>query len=322
MQKNYKILVHPFFQEEQVERMKLLAPSVRFITEHPDALDDETLGTIDAVLGWSDKAAERFEALEKHRLTWVQTISAGVDSLNQEWMHKSCITLTNASGVHSESIAESVFGMLLGHERGIIRSVRAQEKRVWAKDIKPGLLHGQTMLIYGTGAIGKQIAMLAGLGFGMRTIGVNRSGREVRHFDRIVTLEQSAAVLGEADVVVGILPLTDESRHYFDRDFFRHMRDDAVFINAGRGPSVVTDDLVLALGEGRPAFAALDVTDPEPLPPEHALWAQENVLITPHISGSRPDYADRLTDIIVENLADFIETGKPTRNIIDYTRSY
>lgn len=322
MKQKRKILLNRHFSEKHLSALREAANEVEFIYDDLANLDDELLSELEAVLGWSGDFAVRFEALPKMKLRWIQTISAGVDSLNQEWMQEHGIYLTTSSGVHGYPIRESVFAMLLALGRGVVHSVKYQIRSEWNNNFKPDLLQGKTMMIFGTGAIGEAIAELAVNGFGMKTIGVNRSGRSVPHMQEIVRADGARDRVGEADVVVAILPLTNESRHYFDQSFFRLMKDQATFVNAGRGPSVVTADLIAGLKAGKPAYAALDVTDPEPLPSDHELWTLPNVLITPHISGGRPDYNDRVIDIILENLEAILKDGKPCRNVVDYDRAY
>lgn len=322
MSQKRKMFLNKHFSEKHLEQLRQAAPEVDFLYEDLHNLPDETLKELDAVLGWSGDFGKRFEALDQARLSWVQTVSAGVDSLNQAWMAERGISLTTSSGVHGYPIRESVFGMLLGLGRGVVHAVKHQVEGEWNSNFKPALLQGKTMMIFGTGAIGESIAELAVRGFDMKTIGVNRSGRQVPYMDEIVQIDAVKDRLADADVIVAILPLTEDSRAYFNRDFFARMKQDSVFVNMGRGPSVVTEDLIEALNEGRPAFAALDVTDPEPLPAGHALWSVPNVLITPHISGGRPDYNDRVIDIILENIAAIQDGGKPVRNVVDFKRGY
>ncbi len=322
MTQKRKILLSKQFSDEHLARLREETADFDFLYEDLNQLNDETLSGIYAVLGWSDEYAARFEALSKLELGWIQTFSAGVDSLNQDWMKKHGIYLTTSSGVHGYSIRESVFAMLLAIGRGVVHSVKHQLKNEWNSDFDPDLLQGKTMMIFGTGAIGESIARLAVNAFDMKTIGVNRSGRAVAHMHEVLTSDKAMARIGEADVIVAILPLTDESRHFFNRDFFSRMKDGSIFVNAGRGASVVTGDLIEALKAGIPAYAALDVTDPEPLPSDHELWALPNVLITPHISGKRPDYNDRVLEIILENIDAITKNGQPSRNVVDYDRRY
>lgn len=317
-----KMLVNERFTEEHVKELQRRFQDVEFIHLDLGKISDSILTSIDAVLGWGQDYTERFEALEDSRLSWIQTFSAGVDSLDFDWLAERGIVLTNASGIHGVPIRESVFGMLLAITRGIVPSIRLQAEAKWSNEISPDILEGKTMMIFGAGSIGQAIAEMAVKGFNMKTIGVNRSGRDVPHMSEIVRQFEALDRVKDADIVVGVLPLTAESRQYFNYDFFKLMKPGSIFVNVGRGPSVQTYDLNRALEEKVLAWAALDVTDPEPLPEDHPLWQRENVLITPHISGTRPDYDSHVLGIIIENLQAVVDEGKPTRNVIDYDRGY
>ena len=122
--------------------------------------------------------------------------------------------------------------------------------------------------------------------------------------------------------MINILPLTDETRHIYDQDAFNHFKEDACFVNVGRGSSVNTEALLVALQNGKIAFAALDVFEEEPLPASHPLWGMDNVLITPHIAGSTEQYTHRALEIFIKNLKAYV-AGKPLPfNLVDYSHKY
>ncbi|MNG05819.1 Glyoxylate/hydroxypyruvate reductase B [compost metagenome] len=129
-------------------------------------------------------------------------------------------------------------------------------------------------------------------------------------------------VLAASDYVVNILPLTEKTVGLFDGAVFSRMKPSAFFVNIGRGPSVVTDDLVHALQNGIIGGAGLDVTEPEPLPEDHPLWALDNVIITPHTAGQTEHYSDRVADLFIRNLRAYTATGRPERNVVDYNQKY
>ena len=131
----------------------------------------------------------------------------------------------------------------------------------------------------------------------------------------------SWALAGEADIVVSALPLTEKTKGLVDSKFFDALKPGAHYINVGRGPTTVTDDLVAALASGRLGGAGLDVTDPEPLPAEHPLWTADNVVITPHIAGRNSDAARRTMIIARENLRRYVQ-GEKLLNVVDRDRGY
>ncbi|MER2064587.1 MAG: NAD(P)-dependent oxidoreductase, partial [Alkalibacterium sp.] len=138
----------------------------------------------------------------------------------------------------------------------------------------------------------------------------------------LVTQDKLDDVLPEADFVVNILPLTDETEDLFDLSKFRAMKSTAVFVNVGRGQTVVTEDLLKALDEKWIQFAALDVVHEEPLPESHPIYKREDVLLTPHISGGLDDYQASVFPIFLDNLKAFVKDGKPTRNVVNYESGY
>ncbi|MER2110875.1 MAG: NAD(P)-dependent oxidoreductase, partial [Desemzia incerta] len=128
--------------------------------------------------------------------------------------------------------------------------------------------------------------------------------------------------LKKADVVVNILPLTSETKAFFDQKMFTEMKEGTLFINVGRGPTVNTKDLIQALDDGKLAFAGLDVFETEPLPEDSPLWDRKDVLVTPHISGNAEHYNTRLFNIFEENIRAFVEGEELPRNLVDYDKSY
>ena len=129
--------------------------------------------------------------------------------------------------------------------------------------------------------------------------------------------------LQDADIVATCLPGTKETYHLFDREAFLSMKEGAYFINIGRGGAVDTDALANALNSGHLKGAAVDVTEPEPLPKDHPLWKAKNLILTPHVSGGYhlPETLERIVSISAENLKLFME-GKPLNNIVDLATGY
>src|SRR5699024_12799290 len=168
------------------------------------------------------------------------------------------------------------------------------------------ILSGKTMLIAGTGAIGQEVARLA-KAFHMKTIGVSRSGRDLEYFDENVTTDKMKSRLPEADFIVSVLPSTKETKHFYTYDFFEMMKDSAIFLNMGRGDVVESDVILKAIREKEIMHAVLDVFEIEPLPENHPLWDEENVTITPHLSGISPNYLPRALEILEKNIDVFVQ---------------
>ena len=177
------------------------------------------------------------------------------------------------------------------------------------------------MLVVGLGGIGTEIAQRAN-GFGMKVIGTRRSDRPSPDYvKRVGKPKDLLAMLPEADVVVLAVPLTDETKNMLNTAAFDAMKTGAYLINIARGKVVNTDALLKALKSGRLAGACLDVTDPEPLPANHELWKQANVIITPHIASRSEVTNKRRSALLVENMRRF-GAGEPLLNVVDKKAGY
>jgi phosphoglycerate dehydrogenase-like enzyme len=224
------------------------------------------------------------------RIRWYQHLYAGVERcLAIPGFAGRGIVLTNMQKVAGSVMAEHVMAFLFGLTRGLAAYAPAQAKGEWADEAVPESrmweVKGRTMLVAGLGGIGTEVAKRAHA-LGMTVIATRNSGTEGPPFVAEVGLpDKLLPFAARADVIVNTLPLTPETKGLFDRRFFDAARRGALFINVGRGGTVVTDDLVAALQDGRLGGAGLDVTDPEPLPPGHALWRAPNVIITPHVAA-------------------------------------
>ena len=214
----------------------------------------------------------------------VQAFSAGVDWLLP--LIPPGVVLCSAVGVHDASVSEWVVAAILAMRRRLPEFGELQHRAEWNREIATQRvsdpvddLEGKTVLVVGYGSIGKALASRL-TPFGARVVGIAQHARP-----DAVTPEALPRLLPAADVVVDLLPLTPDTRKFVDAKFLSRMKPGALFVNAGRGGTVDTDALLDALRSGR-IRAALDVTDPEPLPAEHPLWKEPNVLITPHIAGT------------------------------------
>ncbi len=240
------------------------------------------------------------------RLKVVQTLSAGVDWLiGRVPTH---ITVCNARGAFDVPLAEWVVGSILAMQRGIARARDAQAKAEWLQ-FEPDELAGRRILILGSGSIGNAIAARLAP-FDVEVIGIARTARgDIRALDELDDL------LPTADVLVSMLPLASSTIGLLDAPRLALLPDNALFVNGGRGRTVDTAALVRELEAGR-LRAALDVTDPEPLPPDHPLWALANVLITPHLAGDSPAATVRTFEIAGAQIRRFA-AGEPLVNQVE-----
>jgi len=298
------------------ERLQALVPAYRIlVTRDPQAIQ-AVAEDIEVAAGHLDPQA----ALALPRLRWYQQWGAGAEwVLEHPEIRDRDLVVTNVSGVHAVPISEHVLAMMLALARRLPEAVRAQDRHQWVRGgwSQPIMeLAGKTLLVVGLGAIGARLARLAAA-LDMQVIGVRRDPeRPVPGVERVVGPDALDAVLPEADLIVLTVPLTPETRHLIGAAELALMKPSALIFNVGRGGTIDQQALVAALQAGQIAGAGLDVTDPEPLPADSALWDMDNVLITGHYSGSTPAYDERALEIFEENLGHYAR-GEPLRNRLD-----
>ncbi|MER7456257.1 2-hydroxyacid dehydrogenase [Micromonospora sp. NPDC126480] len=238
----------------------------------------------------------------------VQLLSAGADA----WVGRMPpgVTLCDARGVHDPATAEWVVAAILSHLRAFPALARSQARREWAyADVTPtDELIGKRVLIVGAGSIGTAVqARLAP--FEVSVTLVARTPRPGVH-----AVAELPRLLPEADIVVLLVPLTDQTRGLVDGTFLAALPDGALLVNASRGPVARTEALVAELRTGR-ISAALDVTDPEPLPADHPLWAMPNVLLTPHVAGTVRGLLPRAYRLVGDQIRR-LAAGEPLLNAV------
>uniref|UniRef100_A0AAU1ZV23 2-hydroxyacid dehydrogenase n=1 Tax=Streptomyces sp. NBC_00093 TaxID=2975649 RepID=A0AAU1ZV23_9ACTN len=243
----------------------------------------------------------------------VQTLSAGVDNIQPGLgqLHPG-VRLCNARGVHEASTGELTLALILASLRGIPDFVRAQAKGEWLGGFRPALAD-KSVLIVGYGSIGAAIEDRLAPFELARVARVARSERTTAR-GPVHPLTELPALLPEADIVILATPLTDQTRGLVNGDFLARMKDGALLVNVARGPVVDTKALLAELESGR-LTAALDVTDPEPLPPGHPLWQVPGVLISPHVGGPTSAFRPRAERLLVDQLSRFMNR-EPLRNVI------
>lgn len=225
---------------------------------------------------------------------------AGYDHLPLDGMAEAGVAVTTAAGLHGPNVAEQAIGFVLTFARRLQEGWRRQQRREW-RAYPTGELAGSTVGIVGLGAIGQAIARRLD-GFGVETIGVRHSPGKGGPTDTVLGYGELDEALTRVDYLLLACPLTAETRSLVGAAALSMLPPEAVLVNVARGEVVDTDALVGALRRNQIGGAALDVTDPEPLPSDHPLWTFENVLVTPHNAGFTPNYHDRLADIVGENV--------------------
>jgi D-2-hydroxyacid dehydrogenase (NADP+) len=312
------VLVHGGMTPEIMDALRAVSPRVEVVTGPQLKEQPELIETIEVACGGVGR--EQFPRAK--RLRWIQTGGAGVNGLITEEVRRSPVVITNAR-IHAYPLTEQIFGLLLMLTRQLQRVVLQQQERHWDGDPmrkRLGLLAGGTMLILGPGTIGERTAAVS-RAFGMRVIGLRRRPEPLPYLDETLHETDRDPALQRADVIVNILPLTPATRHYLGPAQFARMKPTALLINAGRGATVDTEALMAALREGRLAGVGLDVTDPEPLPPDHPLWGFENVIVAPHYGGSHPDYERHAGEVFLANLRRYV-AGEPLVSVVDKEAGY
>ncbi|MBM3449732.1 MAG: D-2-hydroxyacid dehydrogenase [Armatimonadetes bacterium] len=251
------------------------------------------------------------------KLRWIQATAAGVEKFLDGVTLPRGLRLTRLVGTFGRRMSEYAFAYLLATQQDVPRVVRQQAARRWDA-FHPHYLVGKNLLVVGVGEIGGAVARL-GAAFGMNVAGVVRRPRAIRGLRALYTRETLHDGLRDAHFVVVVTPLTDDTRGMFDAAAFAAMRDDAVFLNMGRGPLADEGALVEALRRNRPRWAVLDVFDEEPLPPDHPLWTSPNVILTPHLAAHTQ--RDEVVDTFCDNLAR-LRAGKRLKLQVDVRRGY
>jgi len=273
-------------------------------------------------------------------LKWIQFKQAGVDrAISTPIIQDSDVIATSSSGAITSQVAEYVMMALLAFGQQLPKMMALQAEKTWPDNtwemLMPLELRGSTVGILGYGSIGRQVARLL-QPFGANILaakkdamhpddsGYTQEGMGDPHgdfFHRLYPIEALHSLLKECDFVVITLPLTDETHHLMSAAEFDAMKPGAYLVNIGRGDIIDEEALAAALSEGKLAGAALDVFHEEPLPEDSPLWTLPNVIITPHVSGLRPNLMSDIVDFFIENLNRYT-AEQPLYNRIDPQKGY
>ena len=260
------------------------------------------------------------ELLNGSSARWVQLPFAGIESFVDAGVLDTARTWTCTKGVYGPACAEHVLALMLAASRRLHEHITRKEWRPGGLGSPERRLDGTTAVILGTGGIGSALVpLLAPLG--VRSTGVNRSGRALTGADQTVTVDRLSEVAREADWLVVAAASTGETRHLVDDRILEALPSHAWLINVARGELVDTDALVRALQSGGIGGAALDVTDPEPLPEGHPLWDLPDVIITPHVANTWDMALPELTAMVERNVARFA-SGRNLEGLVDVAAGY
>jgi len=290
-----------------LDRVRALAPDAEILTW--DLRGPAQRAAIDLVVVPYMSPPSLLRALDEVRVGLVQSQSIGYDGVAEALPPG--LVFANAAGVHEAGTAELAVGLMLASQRGIPGFVRAQDEERWAHERFESLAD-RRVLIVGYGGVGAAIeARLAPF-----ETEVVRVGTRARTSPQgpVHATEALPSLLPEADIVVLTVPLSDATRHLADAAFLSRMRDGALLVNVARGPVVDTEALLAELRSGR-LRAAVDVTDPEPLPAGHPLWHAPGLLISPHVGGDSTAMTPRMARLVGQQI-ERLGRGEDPLNVV------
>lgn len=319
MEKEINVVVlMPMDDRHKIDLMSV-APGANFIFTSAKEINRETLEDAHIIIG--NPPLDMVKGCKN--LKWLQLDSAGADLFVKEGVLPRGVKLTNSTGAYGLAISEHMIGVLLSIYKKLYLYRDNQNNSLWKNEGEVKSIYGCTALVIGLGDIGgdfaKRIKALGGY-----TIGVRRSDtNKPEYLDELYLMDKIDELLPKADVVALSLPETKETYKLFSKDKISKMKKDSVLINVGRGTAIDTEALCDALESGKLLGAALDVTDPEPLPKDHRIWGIRNAIITPHVSGNYnlKETHHRIVKIAVNNLERFIK-GEELRNVVNLSTGY
>ena len=264
--------------------------------------------------------------LEAKKLKWIHGAYVGIDSLLFPELLKSKVLLTSSRGMHGDTVSDHAMAMILAFAKGLVPAWTCKEKRKWCQvEVMRQRFEPQEKLlgIVGFGTIGQALARKA-KAFGMKVMATKnrvQKGEREKYVDRLLPREKFREFLCTADFVVLTVPLTKETHHMIGAKEFDCMKKSTILINVARGGVIDEKALINALLQKKIAGAGLDVFEDEPLSPKSKLWDLENVIITPHVAGSRRDYFKKVGEIFRMNLNRYL-SRKPLLNLVDKELGY
>lgn len=338
---NLKIITTDVIPKRYEEELQSYSPSLKL--QHCRSLEEFHREVVDAHVIFAELTRQDFAGAKQ--LRWIQARSAGVEEY-VAWpeLVESPVVLTNMQRIYAPGISETAIAYILTLAHGLNKYALQTSQRVW-KQVDAEFMHalsarrfadngdetlhdnlqevsGFTLGTVGLGGIGTDIAYRAHYGFGMKILSVDPKPLPKPAFvEQLHSVDWLPKMVPQVDVLVCCAPHTKESFHMLNESVFRAMKPTAYFINVSRGPLVDTPALVRALKEGWIAGAGLDVTDPEPLPPDHPLWTAGNIIITAHTSGRSDASIDRALDLFCENVRRYVN-GLPLLNVVEKRRGY
>ncbi len=313
------VLVTIPFTEKQKEKLRKTAPEAKFLFVSKSEVTKEQLQEAEVIMG--NVSAEQLRSASQ--LKWLQLNSAGANTYCEPGVLKREVLLTNASGAYDISVSENMVAATMAMFKKLYRYYDNQKQHLWRDEGDAMSPWGATVVILGLGNIGLAYARRM-KAMGSYIIGIkSRVGDLPEGVDELHTLDDLPDSLKRADVVANILPETPNTIHLLGKEEFALMKPSAYVVNMGRGSAIDPDALYHALKTGEIAGAALDVTEPEPLPADHRLWDAPNVYIMPHVAGDFhiPVTLEIISDYCAENLRHYFSKEK-LEHLVDRVKMY
>ena len=310
------LLVHGAERVDDVPGLASIADDAQF--RFASTLDEleQALPGAEIILGWDFKAADIERAWPKaDTLRWIQWGGAGVDALMFSALAASDVLVTNAGGIFDRPMAEYTLGVILAHAKRFRETLRYQSESQWKYRLCTNV-QGQRALVIGVGSIGREVARLL-RAIGLEVKGVGRHARDGDpDFGHVHGIAERCTLMGEADYVVLITPLTEETRNLIGADELHAMKPSGYLINLGRGDLLDEAALVDALNAKALAGAALDVFREEPLPASSPLWMREDVFVSPHMSGDYDGHKADMAKLFLSNFARY-RAGESLQSLVN-----
>ena len=308
--------------DAEVDALRRAFPAHAFVRADSDDEAVDRIGDAEVVYG---SRITREQLAAAARLRWIHSPAAGIGHMLFPEMIQSRVVMTNSRGNSAVTIAEHVIGVTLALLRQFPLAWRRQAERIWAQDefhagASMRTLRDARVLVVGMGAIGGETARLFNA-FGARVTGIRRKPTPVEGHVTVVGPDRLHDELPHTDVVVLCAPQTAETLHLIGAKELAMMKDDSVLVNVSRGKLIDEAALAITLASGRLRGAALDVFEHEPLSHDSPLWARDDVIVTPHVSGFHSRHWPETTRIFSENLRRF-DAGQPLLNLVDKKAGY
>ena len=314
-----RILVALPAREDQRTHLEKIAPGAEVIYCPAAEVTKELVWKADVILG--NVPADMIQ--NSPNLRWLQLNNAGTEGYCTPGVLPEEAILTNATGTYGMAISEHMIAMLFMLQKRLDTYYQQQKNHSWEKQEHMIVAQGSTTLVIGLGDIGTAFAEKMHA-MGSRVFGIRRTMQpKPDAVEAQYTMEDLHELLPQADVVALSLPAWKETQGVIGKEELKLMKKTAVILNVGRGSAIDTDALSDALYTGEIFGAGLDVTDPEPLPPDHPIWNAPHTIITPHVSGryDLPATLEKIWNLILDNLERW-EKGRDLKNVIDLSTGY